>query len=229
MKKIIDFCSHKIKGLRAFTAVIQENRLVTVILAGLLFSIAAIAESLIGRATEYFFPQLDDSAAIIANQNEQFDAVKENLKKLQSAISGQDRQYLNSALDAVKNMKQDSEHITNKLAALEDENKVLKQTLRSEKGIHGGIDLIVPDKTGFKIDSQVSFGHAIYAKGSYVTLTSLNEDDNTKRKYLTPGEGTYFTNDKNERCVLTLSSVTQIEGSQSGVANFVVACKKLAS
>lgn len=226
MKKIIAFCSHKIQGLQAFVAVIKENRLITVLLAGLLFSIAAIAESLIGRATEYFFPQLDDSAAIIANQNQQFDAVKENLKKLQSAISGQDRAYLSSALDAVNNIKQDSENLSIKLASLQAENQSLKQTLKSQKGIYGGIDLMVPDKSGFKIDSQVSFGHSIFRKGSYVTLTSLNQADNTKNKYLTAGQGTYFTNEHNERCALTLNSITQIEGIRSGVANFVVSCKK---
>lgn len=224
MKKIIDFCSDKIRGLRAFAAVVKDNRLVTVLIAGILFSLAAVAESLIGRATEYFFPQLDDSAAIIANQNKQFDAVKENLRKLQSAISGQDKAYLNSALDAVSNIRQESEALSLKLAALQDENKSLKQTLKSQKGIHGGVDLMVPDKAGFKIDSRVSFGHSIYRKGSYVTLTSLNEADNVKNKYLQPGQGIYFSNAQNERCTLILSSVTQVEGSKSGLANFVVSC-----
>ncbi|EUJ09743.1 hypothetical protein Meth11DRAFT_0544 [Methylophilaceae bacterium 11] len=225
MKKIIAFCGHKIRGLQAFIAVIKENRLITVLLAGILFSFAAIAESLIGRATEYFFPQLDDSAAIIANQNQQFDAVKENLKKLQSAISGQDKAYLNSALDAVSSIKQDSENLSIKLAALQEENASLKQTLKSQKGVYGGVDLMVPDKSGFKIDSQVSFGHSIFRKGSYVTLTSLNQADNTKNKYLTAGQGTYFTNEKNQHCALTLNSITQVAGSKSGVANFIVSCK----
>jgi hypothetical protein len=228
MKKIVEFCKHKILGLRAFTAVIKENRLVTLLLAGLIFSLAAIAENLIGRATQYFFPQLDDSAAIIENQNKQFDAVKENLRKLQSAISGQDREYLNTALDAVKNIKNDSENLSIRLASLLDENKALKKTLKSEKGIYGGIDLMVPDKSGFKIDSQVAFGHRISGNrnGSYITLTSLNEADNTKDKYLTAGEGTYFINDKKERCALTLNSITQVDGSRSGIANFILSCKK---
>lgn len=227
MKKIITFCSHKIRGLQAFISVIKENRLITVLLAGVLFSIAVIAESLIGRGTEYFFPQLDDSAAIIANQNKQFDAVKENLQKLQSAISGQDKAYLSSALDAVSIIKQDSENLSIKLAALQEENALLKQTLKSKKGIHGGVDLMVPDKSGFKIDRQVSFGHSIYRKGSYVTLTSLNQDDNTKNKYLAAGQGIYFTNESNERCSLTLNSITQIVGSKSGVGNFMTIFKHI--
>jgi hypothetical protein len=226
MKKIIAFCSHKISGLQAFIAVIKENRLVTIFLAGALFSVAAVAESLIGRATEYFFPQLDDSAAIIANQNQQFDALKENLKKIQSTLSGEDKAYLNSALNAVSSIKEDSENLSIKLAALQEENTSLKQTLKSQKGIYGGVDLMVPDKSGFKIDSQVSFGHSIFRKGSYVTLTSLNEADNTKNKYLTAGQGTYFTNEHNERCALTLNSITHVDGSKSDIANFIVSCNK---
>jgi hypothetical protein len=226
MKKIIELCSHKIKGIQAFIAVVKENRMITVLLAGVLFSIAAVAESLISKATEYFFPQLDDSAAIIANQNKQFDAVKENLKKLQSAINREDREYLTTALDAVNNIKLESENLSIKLAALQEENKSLKQTLKSEKGVYGGLDLMVPDKSGFKIDSQVSFGHSIFRNGTYVTLTSLNQVDNTKNKYLMAGQGTYFINEKNEHCALALNKITQVEGSRSGVASFVISCKK---
>ncbi|CAG0991988.1 hypothetical protein MTYP_02333 [Methylophilaceae bacterium] len=226
MKKIIDFFKHKITGFRAFTAVIRENRMVTLLLAGLLFAITTIASNLIGKATGYLFPQLDDSAAIIENQNKQFDAVKANLQKLQSAISGQDRQYLSSAIEAIRNIKDDSEQLSVRLAALQEENRTLKQALKSEKGVYGGVDLMLADKAGFKIDSQASYAHHISGNGTYINLTSLNETDNVRSKYLRPGEGVYFTNDKNERCSLTLNNITQVQSSRTGIANFNIACKK---
>ena len=74
----IDFCKDKIAGLKAFFIVAKNNRLITIIVAGLIFASSTVASNMIGKATTYFFPQLDDSAAIIENQNKQFDLVKEN-------------------------------------------------------------------------------------------------------------------------------------------------------
>ena len=78
--KVIDFCKDKIAGIKAYFTVAKDNRLITIIFAGAIFALSTIASNVIGKATEYFVPSLDDSAAIIANQNKQFDVVKENLK-----------------------------------------------------------------------------------------------------------------------------------------------------
>ena len=225
--KAIDFCKDKIAGLKAFFMVAKNNRLITLMFAGLIFATSTVASNMIGKATTYFFPQLDDSAAIIENQNKQFDLVKENLQKLQNSISGPDRQYLNSAFDTIKDMKNQSDSLAVKLAALQNENNILKQTLKSTKGIYGGVDVIVTDETGFKIDSQTSFGYRKYnGSGGIISLTSANQNENVHSKPLYSGEGVYFTNENNKKCSLVFNGNTKVTGSDSVVGNFVVACKK---
>ena len=225
--KAIDFCKNKITGLKAFFAVAKNNRLITIMFAGLIFALSTITSNVIGKATEYFIPTLDDSAAIIENQNKQFDVVKENLQKLQNSITGSEREYLSTAFDTIKDMKSDSDNLAVRLAALQDENKSLKQTLKSTKGVYGGVDIIVPDQTGFKIDSQTSFGYREYVSGrGIISLTTLNQEENVQDKALASGEGVYFTNESNEKCSLVFNGNTKVIGSNAVVGNFVVACKK---
>ena len=225
--KIIDFCKHKISGFSAFFQVIKTNRMVAVAIAGLIFILSTVASGLIGKATSYFIPSLDDSAAIIENQNKQFDLVKENLNKLQSSISGKDREYLDAAFDTIKNIKNDGDNLALKLAALQDENISLKTTLKSSKGIYGGIDIILPDNAGFKIDSQTAFGYGhTYPGGPVkVSLTSANEGESVKGVVLSSGEGVKFTNENNKKCLLVYSGSTQVTGSKQA-GNFVISCKK---
>lgn len=225
----IDFCKDKIAGLKAFLTVAKHNRLITIMFAGIFFALSTVASNVIGKATEYFIPTLDDSAAIIENQNKQFDVVKENLQKLQNSITGSDREYLSTAFDTIKDMKSDSDNLAVRLAALQDENKSLKQTLKSTKGVYGGVDIIVPDQTGFKIDSHTSFGYRQYGSGlgvGSISLTTLNQEENLKDKNLESGEGVYFTNESNEKCSLVFNGNTKVIGSNAVVGNFVVACKK---
>ena len=224
--KFFDFCKDKIAGLKAFSNVIKNNRLITIAFAGLIFALSTVASNMIGKVTEYLIPTLDDSATIIENQNKQFDVVKENLQKLQNSISGSDRQYLSTAFDTIKDMKNDSDNLVVRMAALQDENKSLKQTLKSTKGIYGGVDIIVPDQTGFKIDSQTSFGYAKSGNWSYVSLTTANQNENISNKSLKPGEGIYFTNENNQKCSLVFNGNTKVTGSDATVGNFVTACKK---
>jgi hypothetical protein len=227
--KAIDFCKDKIAGLKAFFTVAKNNRLITLMVAGLFFALSTVASNVIGKATEYFIPTLDDSAAIIENQNKQFDVVKENLQKLQNSITGSDREYLSTAFDTIKDMKNESDNLAVRLAALQDENKSLKQTLKSTKGVYGGVDIIVPDESGFKIDGQTSFGYKEYGSGlgvGSISLTSANQDENVKNHTLRSGEGVYFTNENNKKCSLVFNGNTKVVGSDAVVGNFVVACKK---
>lgn len=225
--KVIDFCKDKIAGIKAYFTVAKDNRLITIIFAGAIFALSTIASNVIGKATEYFVPSLDDSAAIIANQNKQFDVVKENLKKLQNSITGSDREYLSTAFETIKDMKNESDNLVVRLAALQDENKSLKQTLQSTKGIYGGADVIVNNNSGFKIDSQTTFGYKAGSTGyARLTLTSSNQEENVTDKIVTAGSGVYFTNENNKTCSLVFNGNTKVTGSDATAGNFIIACKK---
>lgn len=225
--KVIDFCKDKIAGFKAYFTVAKNNRLLTIIFAGLIFALTTLASNVIAKVSEYFIPTLDDSVAIIENQNKQFDAVKENLQKLQNSITGSDREYLSKAFDTINDMKNDSDNLAVRLAALQEENKSLKQTLKSTKGIYGGVDIIVPNKSGFKIDSQTSFGYEDWGNGlATISLTTAKQDENVKNKILRSGEGVYFTNDDNKQCSLVFNGSTKVSGIDNVTGNFVVACKK---
>ena len=126
-------------------------------------------------------------------------------------------------------MKNQSDGLAVRLAALQDENNSLKQTLKSTKGIYGGVDIIVPDESGFKIDSQTSFGYQEYGSGlgaGSISLTTTNQEENVKNHTLKSGEGVYFTNENNKKCSLVFNGNTKVVGSNAVVGNFVVACKK---
>lgn len=222
----IEFCKHKLLGIKSFIYLIKNNRLIALTFAGILFAASTVASSLVDKATVYFFPQLDDSAAIIENQNKQFDLVKDNLQKLQSAISGKDREYLNNAFDTMKNIKTESDNLALRLKALQDENISLKVTLRSQKGVYGGVDVITPNNSGFKIDSQTSFGYRKYVDGALINLTTSNEEENIKDEVLNSGQGVYFTNENGKKCSLVFSSNTKVDGVNSALGNFVISCKK---
>lgn len=223
---VIDFCKNKYNGIKSFFLVIKDNKIIALLLAGIIFLLSSIAGSLVDKATSYFFPSLDDSAAIIENQNKQFDLVKENLNKLQSAISGKDREYLSAAFDTMKSIKDESDNLALKLAALQNENNSLKVTLKSQKGIYGGVDVITPNNSGFKIDSQTSFGYRKFNDGALINLTTANEQENVRNKLLESGQGLYFINENGKNCSLVFSSNTQVEGSNKALGNFVISCKK---
>jgi hypothetical protein len=227
--KIIQFCKDKIAGIRAFIDVIKTNRLIAISIAIIIFGASTIASTFIEKAAEYLFPSLDDSAAIIENQNKQFDVVKENLRKLQNSISGADREYLNIAVDTIKDMKNESDGLALKLQALKDENKNLKQTLKSNKGVYGGVDVVLTNNSGFKIDSQNTVGFKEYGSGigmAAVSLTSVNQNENVYEKPLSAGQGIYFTSEKNEKCSIVFTGNTKVTGSDSALGNFVITCKK---
>ncbi len=222
--------AHKLAGLNAFYQVIKANRIATLIFAALIFALSTVASHLISKATERLIPALDESAQIIKNQNMQFDVVKENLQKLQNSVNKQDREYLDSAFAAVKDIKNTSGELALKIAALQDENNQLEQTLKSTKGIYGGVDVVVPNNSGFKIDSQNSFGFRIRSTYAIVSLTSTNTLENVREKGLRSGQGIEFTNENSKKCALVYNGNTQISAQNSNqnlvAGNFQIICKK---
>lgn len=216
-----------LENFRQMVLRIKDNKTQSLVIYALLFVLTTVAGNLIGKASESFFPKTDDSALIIENQNKQFDLVKENLQKLQSSISGQDRTYLNAVTDTIKDLKSESDNLVVRLAALQNENSNLKQTLKSTKGVYGGVDVIVPDNSVFKIDSQTSFGFSnAYGGSGFLTLTGANKDENVLRKNVDAGEGVYFTNENNKACSVVFGGKTNVIGSNAVAGNFIIACKK---
>ena len=224
---IIDFIKNKYLRIKAFLNFVSSNKTLTLILSIISFVVGSAISSLIGKGVDYVFPSTDSSAEIIANQNKQFSLVNENLRKLQSSLTGKDREYFDTALNTFNQLKDSTENLALKLEALKTENNSLKQTLKSEKGINGGVDVMVTNNAAFKIDSQITFGYKAHPNGAYLNLTNTsNEKENLSDKWVTAGQGVYFTNEKNQKCSIVFSGNTVVGGGNNAIGNFIVSCKK---
>lgn len=210
-----------------FKTLMAENNMTKIAFA--FFLISAIAGTFISTGVETFmksfFPSMDDTTQIIENQNKQFNDVKENLAKLQGALSGKDRETFNSLKDSYQSAFKASEVLATSYQILKDENDSLRKVLKKEKGIDGGFDILLPEKQGYKLDSAVTFGNKYYgnAQGSF-TLTSKNPEENLIEKNIKVGQGMLFTNENGKKCSLNFLGAKKIEGGSTAVGKFAVQC-----
>ena len=228
MKKIITGVENKIQTIRdSFQAV--RNRPILWLLVGMAgFAVGDIAHMAFGKAAQLIFPQLDDANQIIANQNQQFANVKANLDKLESKLSGADKTQFESLRDAIKAASSGSDSIATRLTQLIDENKNLRTVLKREKGIEGGVDLLVPMGEGYKIDATTTLGFNNFNGTALLSLSSLNSTE-TVNVWKAPGQALPFTNDSGKTCNITFLGASQADGSARWLGKFAMQCKDLAA
>lgn len=216
----------RIRGVGEVFRTLAKHRIVTLLLAAFVFVLSELGHTAVSKVTQMLVPQLDDTNQIISNQNKQFADVKTSLDQLASKLSGQEGEQLAALRDAVVSAQAGSENVAARLSQLILENQNLRKVLHKEKGIEGGVDLLVPLRDGYKIDATNSMGFMSIDNygGVHVSLTSLNAGESIANQYLSMGQGIPFTNASRQKCQLIYLGSTKVEGSTTALAKFALPC-----
>jgi hypothetical protein len=226
MKNFIISTKASISRIANYFRTLREHPVLSVVLAGVIFLLSSLGQTAIGKVTQMVFPQLDDAGQIITNQNKQFAEVKENLDRLASKLSGADRAQLDSLRDAIKVASSGSENVATRLSQLTEENRNLRSVLKKEKGIAGGVDLLIPERDGYKIDSSTTLGfNSFNGAGAALSLSSLNTAESVLNRYTPIGQGISFTNDAGKSCLVTFLGASKIDGGSLPLGKFALQCK----
>ncbi|MBC7755494.1 MAG: hypothetical protein H7Z20_02410 [Bdellovibrio sp.] len=149
----ITFCKQKKDSFMSLFSAVKANKALTLFYTLAVFVGSTIAAPIVMKGFNYFFPQFDDTSAIIQNQNTQFELMRENLSKIEGTLSGKDQNYIKAAFSSMKSLKNESDNLAKYVVALKDENESLNMLLKNEKGIDGE-DLISKYQASQKLDSQ---------------------------------------------------------------------------
>jgi len=206
---------------------IENNSIIAILFFILSAILGTLISSGVDAAMKKMVPELDDTMQIIENQNKQFNEVQNNLSKLQSTLSGDNKEIFAELKDSYQESFKTSQLITANYEVVKTENNTLRKLLKKEKGLDGGYDILVRAGDGFKIDSAVSFG-VNYANNfnrvAGISLTSRKSEENVSTVNLKIGESIKYTNENGKSCSLVNTGIIRIDGQQDELVKFVTQC-----
>lgn len=221
------FAVEKWASFSDLLGIFKKNPFFLIFFVAVTFALSNLISISLGKVYEYIFPALDDTAQIMKNQNDRFDHVNKLIASLSRNLSESDLKKIGELKSEISMAVVGSRNVAARLSQLTEDNERFRSVLKKDKGLDGGVDMILPIGGAYKIDGDVTLGLMGSSGRSFaeISLTSLRPGESVSRKSVGAGQGVNFSNQMGAQCQSTFLGFSLDERGNVYAGKFAYQCK----